>query len=1149
MSSIQPSDSTMTSILTSFPNRFSLLPTTHIYDPRCYEGYCSKHWTSIGVFDGCNRLNQDGATKDNTDGPPFVSGSLHMGHLGPITGKSIISNWDQLSGFGVDMTLGYDCHGLPVENKIRKMYDVNGMNVAEFNDRCDRFVTEVSDSWTPIFQKIGRHADYNKKYMTRDFDCMQTHWWILHDLYSKDLVYMGKKVMPYSYGMETPLSNFEAGLAYREIDTVTVYAKFPIVEAPDAFIEAIGDVDFTTLNLVAWTTTPWTLPSNLALCVNKDVDYCVVEMNDDLIVIAQSRIVDLFGKKQAKKVKIISQFKGSAIVGCKYAPITNHMSNVIMDNGFDRDVYHRVFSDNYVKDDGGTGIVHMAPAFGEDDYRVCEVNGIVDTTNIEMFCPVDQKGCYTVDVPEFTGRNVFTVDKDIRTMLKDSIINSKNIKHNYPYCYRTDTPLIYMAVTSWFIRVSALKERMVELNDTVTWRPGNIGKNRFGKWIENAKDWAISRNRMWGTPIPIWVNTEDDSDIIVVKSAEHLYELSGVLVDNLHPEFVNNMIIERDGNTYKRTPYIFDCWYESGCVPFSQRNYPFSEESKVLETREFLSDYVCEGLDQTRGWFYTLLVISTAVLDKAPYRYVQCMGLVMDKDGRKFSKKYGNGVNPTEIIEKFGADAVRMYIAGSPLMSADLLYYNEENLKNCRSRMIPFYNSVIFMSTHVLRYMGSIDHKTSTPLFSSAYDNIDELTNVMDKWILNVTAKMCNRVTDLMNDKDIAPAVNDLFEYVDTLTNWYLKFNRDRMKGIKGDDEAFTSLNVLYTCIMTYIRLSASFMPFMSENIFQHIKHASYEYREYKSVFYVRENGKGIPDFMNFEFDEESIEIMNDLCRICVLIRNIRGKCSPPKGNEYYSHCSRKVPFKSCKIGSTKTQDYIDGLRANIGIIKTEVNCMDFEFESVVEDLTYDLVLNMKAIGKEFRRNAKVVKEYVAQLTQDEIKVINTDLKFDVEIDGEMVTLDDSYFTIEIKASVSDNVYKVIDNDLTVEVDPTYDLQVNHAHYQRSLVSHIENMRKTLGLKTFHKVTTLIDIGIDNAVYNIDYVTASSGSILDDLSKNLMNNDLKYCSMENDVHVEDVGIIDTANGKRLTEFFTWNNMGTEYKFGVCVYVNNGEFEK
>lgn len=1116
-------------------NSIKIMDENDIYNPHSFSSTIKDLWNRIDLFNSLNAINQenDGAQFNFIDGPPFVSGKLHLGHAGIFSQKSTVTNWNQvMNGYVVPMKLGYDCHGLPVEDKITKLYDVKDMPLEEFNAKCDEFVTSVSDSWTPLYKEIGRYVDFGNNYMTRDINFMESCWWVFSEIFKKGLVYMGKKVMPFSYGLQTSLSNFEAAQNYREVENVSVYVRFPVVEMSDELsnlVEAIGNID--NINFIAWTTTPWTLVSNLALCVNNGIDYVIVVYEGYHVIVSKNCLVKLFGKKASKKVEILAEFKGDILVGTSYEPITTHMSNIITTNGLDLSNYHRVFSDNYVTDDGGTGIVHMAPAFGADDYRVCESNGIVMTTNIELFCPVDETGSYTNDVPEFEGRLVFEASDEIRVYLKDNIVKSQNIKHTYPHCYRTDTPLIYMAVPSWYIKVEALKDRMVELNETVTWYPEKIGTGRFGTWIANAKDWAVSRNRMYGTPLPIWANIEDENDVIVVQSIDDLYEKSGVRVDNLHPQFVNDIEIVIDDKTYKRVPYIFDCWFESGCVPFGQIHYPFAEGSEEIENREFLCDYVCEGLDQTRGWFYTLLVISTAILDKAPVREIQCTGLVMDSNGNKFSKKLGNGVDPTELIKKYGADAVRMYLIGSPLTNADFLYFDEENLKSMRSRLVPYHNSVVFVAMHTLRYSKNVG--ITGPVYYSAYTRYDELTNITDKWILNVTAKMVETVSMHMSNYYSSAALLVLFDYVDELANWYLKLNRNRMKGIMGDAESFDSLNVLYTCIMTFTRLMSSFAPFMSENIFQHIKGASHEFMEYDSIFFIREKSRGIPDMSDFVYDSMTMDVFSDIQKICVMIRNVRSRSE--------NHRSRRVPFMKCTVGTTRDTEHMEVLRDNIHIIKNEANYFDIEFKSIDNDFVYEIVPNRREIGSTFRKNASKVMSTIQSMGQEDIKVMYDNGFFVVDIDGNETNIDSTYYDIVRKPNVSDSPSSAVDGDLTIEVDVEYTEKVHYWFNMRSIVSHISDMRKRMGLISKHNVTILIDS-------NLEVITENYGNdtIVEDLLSNLINSTIRIGTFDDESHANypDDSIVELENGKCMCSPYVWTDMiGTEDNTNKTVYVN------
>ncbi|KAL3312459.1 Isoleucine--tRNA ligase, cytoplasmic, partial [Cichlidogyrus casuarinus] len=549
------------------------------------------------------------------DGPPFATGMPHYGHLLAGTIKDIITRSAHQSGFHVDRRFGWDCHGLPVEYEVDKQLGITGpqdvekMGIAAYNDHCRSIVMRYSGQWEEVVNRIGRWIDFKHDYRTMYPWFMESVWWVFKQIFEKGLVYRGTKVMPFSTACATPLSNFEAGQNYKDVQDPAVVVAFPLIDTPD-------------VSLIAWTTTPWTLPSNLALCVHPEKDYVKIEdlVRKQKLILMESRLSSLF--KKAQEYKILEKFKGSTLKDKRYLPMFDYFKDSVS-SGF------RVLCDEYVTEDAGTGVVHQAPYFGEDDFRVCLTNGVI-TKDMPPVCPVDSAGRFMAQVTDFAGQYVKDADKAICLNIKqrNRLINQATVNHNYPFCWRSDTPLIYKAVPTWFIRVESLVGKLLKNNEQAHWVPDFVRDKRFANWLQDARDWAVSRNRYWGTPIPLWVS-DDFEEVVCIGSIEELQRLSGVKVDDLHKEHVDKLTIpSRTGRgTLKRIPEVFDCWFESGSMPYAQLHYPF-ENSKQFE-EGFPADFIAEGIDQTRGWFYTLLVISTALFDSNPFKNLIVNGIVL----------------------------------------------------------------------------------------------------------------------------------------------------------------------------------------------------------------------------------------------------------------------------------------------------------------------------------------------------------------------------------------------------------------------------------------------------------------------------------------------------------------------------------------
>ncbi len=610
--------------------------------------------------------------------------------------------------------------------------------------------------------------------------------------------------------------------------------------------------------------------------------------------------------------------------------------------------------------------------------------------------------------------------------------------------------LIYRTTQSYFIKVQKLKDRLCELNSTVNWYPKEIGENRFHQWLTSAKDWAISRYRFYGTPIPVWVS--DDNDAICVGSVEELEKLTGTRVENLHPEFVNDLVIKKNGKIYHRVPDIFDCWFESGAVPFGQLHYPFDQESRELESREFLSDFICEGMDQTRGWFYTLMVLSAGIFNKAPYRNVVCTGMILDKDGKKIAKRYGNFIDPNLSIKEFGADVMRIYFISSPLMHADSLKYNEQWIEKLKKRFIPYINGVKFWIQHTMNYMKqhNLDY-----FFIEDNCSFEKLTNPMDQWIVMRTDQMVKYVNDNMDALQIGSTINYMLDYIDDLTNWYIKFNRDRIKGHDDDENWKQSITVLYNVLIIYCRLWAPFTPFLSEHIFQHLKGFSIKYSQIDYVLLT-----SFPE-SSLIVDKQVLETFKDLQRISAMIRRLRDGTK--------QHSKLVVPLKSCTIYHND-EKYLQVLSKNITSIESELNCQSFRFEKLNNNVIIRVDVDRKALGQVFRKEANLIIKMLESHDQEFIIEVSKGLKqFHYKSETYDIDIDQQYYKLtSMPKSIIPNINNLnskseIDNDLMITIDHTYDEEINSAYQLKRLHSEIQNIRKLMNLQPWHNINVILD--------------------------------------------------------------------------------------
>ncbi|MBP5320608.1 MAG: isoleucine--tRNA ligase, partial [Kiritimatiellae bacterium] len=645
-------------------------------------------WEADGTFQKSLERNRGKRDFVFFDGPPFATGLPHYGHLLAGTIKDIVPRYQTMRGFHVERRFGWDCHGLPIEALAQDALGVNGaaeikqLGVDRFNEQCRSMVLKYVNEWRRTVTRMGRWVDFDNDYKTMNPAYMETIWWVFKQLWDQGRVYRSHRIMPYSWKLSTPLSNFEAGSNYKDVQDPTVTVRAKVLSGADP---AWGET-----YLLIWTTTPWTLPENLMICAGAEIDYCVVRDAADGVnfVIARDRLSAYY--KKPDQYQVVAELKGADLKGWSYEPIFPYFAHLAAEGAF------HVLNDNYVTTADGTGLVHIAPAYGEDDFRVCREAGMMAFAD-----PLDASCAFTDALPEYAGRFCKDCDKDIIKRLKaeGKLVHQSTIVHSYPFCDRTDTPLIYRAIDAWYVRVEDLHERLAKNNDTVHWMPAYVGDKRFGNWIRDARDWNISRNRFWGSCIPVWINEADPDDMICVGSVAELEALSGQKVTDLHKHYVDQILIHKDGKTYRRTPEVLDCWFESGSMPYAQQHYPFERKDEVASF--FPADFIAEGLDQTRGWFYTLMILGTCLFDRSPYKNVVVNGLVLAEDGKKMSKRLKNYPDPTHILDAYGADALRLYMIYSPVVRAENLRFSEAGVKQIlRDLLIPWWNAYSFFVTY-----------------------------------------------------------------------------------------------------------------------------------------------------------------------------------------------------------------------------------------------------------------------------------------------------------------------------------------------------------------------------------------------------------------------------------------------------------------
>lgn len=736
------------------------------------------------------------------DGPPFATGLPHYGHLMQSIIKDLIPRYQTMLGKKVRRVWGWDCHGLPVENiiekelKLESKKDIENYGVAKFNEACRQTVLTYAHDWKSTIRRIGRWIDMDHAYKTMDKDFMETVWWVFRQLWDKGLIYKSHKSMHICPRCGTPLSNFEVTQGYKDVKDISVFAKFELQGAAAKLGLETGDKIYA----VAWTTTPWTLPGNVLLAVGPKVEYVLVRIadQDGLLVVAKTRLAEVIADKDFELVG--EDFLGEKLAGLTYTPIFPYFA--------DWAKAFRVVAADFVSTEDGTGIVHIAPAFGEDDYNLGKTEGI------ELLQHVGMDGRFIEAVTDFAGLEVKPKDTPQTTDIEiikylaasGSLVAKKKIEHSYPHCWRCDTPLLNYATDSWYVKVSSFKEQLLANNEKINWQPDHIKHGRFGKWLEGARDWAISRNRYWGTPLPIWESAE--GDFLCIGSVEELEQLSGQKVTDLHKHIVDEIEITKDGKTYRHIPEVLDCWFESGAMPYGELHYPFANQN--FFKRSFPADFISEGQDQTRGWFYTLHVLATALTLGSPkesssFKNVMCTGLIMAEDGKKMSKRLKNYPEPRAILEQYGADALRLYMMSSPAVKAETLNFAEKDVANLRRRVfVIWWNVLAFYKTFADQEAGFFDlTRAELP------------KNLLDRYILSRLQGLIKELRQHLDNYDVMRASRLLAPFIDELSTWYLRLSRERLKASDNKEVSQVFATVIYELAKAF----APVVPFFTEVI------------------------------------------------------------------------------------------------------------------------------------------------------------------------------------------------------------------------------------------------------------------------------------------------------------------------------------------
>jgi len=956
------------------------------------------------------------------DGPPFATGLPHFGHFVPGTIKDIIPRYQTMKGKKVERRFGWDCHGLPVENLIEKELglnsktDIEKFGVANFNEACRSSVLRYVSEWRRIVTRLGRWVDFDNDYKTMDPDYMESIWWVMKTLWEKGLLYEGFYILPYCPRCSTVLSNHELNLGgYKDVHDPAITIKFKItgtVPGTPANTSALSDLADGQTFLLAWTTTPWTLPSNLALAVGPDIEYVLVQDGNERYILAEARLSAYY--KKPEEYQILWKKKGSELIGITYEPLFPYFAEAKEQNAF------RTYPGDYVSTEDGTGIVHIAPGFGEDDQR------ILKGTGVPTICPVDAECRFTDDVSDYKGLFVKDADKAIieRLKVEGKLVKREQILHAYPHCWRCSSPLIYRAVSSWFVNVTKIKQDMLNANQQIHWVPEHIRDGRFGKWLEGARDWAISRNRYWGNPLPIW-KCPDCGKTICVGSRKELQDLSGVEVTDLHKHFVDEITIPCScGGTMKRIPEVLDCWFESGAMPYAQNHYPF--ENKEFFESHFPADFISEGLDQTRGWFYTLTILGAALFNRPAFKNCVVNGLVLAEDGKKMSKSLRNYTDPMDVINTFGADALRLFLMHSAVVKADDLRYSDEGVKDVlKSIIIPLWNSYSFFVTY-----ANIDGMKPT----GAPENP---SNPLDKWILSVAESMVEKVTVALDGYDMNRAIDPIVEFIDLLNNWYIRRSRRRFWRSENDSDKAEAYGTLYSVLKKLSLVAAPIMPYTTEAIWQNLRLEQDPISVHLADYPVADAAR----------KDEALEYKMSVVQHAV---------SMGRALRYQYNIKVRQPLRSVEL-VTRNPDEKKVLLEMEEIIREELNVKNVVFRDNEEDLVeYQAKANFRVLGKELGKDMKAAAQRIESLSQQEIQSLLEGATLEIEVNGKTVDL--TADKLDIRRIEKAQVRVLNEGTLTVGLNTEVTEELAQEGDVRDLVRGIQNLRKESGLEVTDRI-------------------------------------------------------------------------------------------
>ena len=969
------------------------------------EKQVEKFWEDNQIFEKSMKVREGNPSYVFYDGPPTANGKPHIGHVETRVIKDMIPRYRTMKGYQVPRKAGWDTHGLPVELEVEKKLGLDGKDQIEkygvepFIEQCKESVWKYEGMWEDFSHTVGFWADMKNPYVTYHNDYIESEWWALKEIWKKGLLYEGHKIVPYCPRCGTPLSSHEVAQGYKDVKERSAVVRFK-VKGEDAYI-------------LAWTTTPWTLPSNVALCVNPDEDYVKVTSKGYTYYMAAALVDTVLGEG----AEILEHYQGKDLEFKEYEPLFPYAEKRIGN----KKAYY-VVCDTYVTLTDGTGVVHIAPAFGEDDSKV---GHRYDLPFVQL---VNEKGEMTEETP-WAGTFCKKADMAVLQALedKDLLFDAPLFEHSYPHCWRCDTPLIYYARETWFIRMTAVKEDLIRNNNTINWIPESIGKGRFGDWLENVQDWGLSRNRYWGTPLPVWQCECGHQDCI--GSIEELKEKADNCPDDieLHRPYIDAVTIKcpKCGKEMHRVPEVIDCWFDSGSMPFAQHHYPF--ENKETFEKQFPAQFISEAVDQTRGWFYSLLAISTLLFNKAPYENVIVLGLVQDENGQKMSKSKGNAVDPFDALQTYGADAIRWYFYTSSAPWLPSRFAGKTVVEGQRKFMGTLWNTYAFFVLY-----ANIDNFDATK-YSLEYDKLA----VMDKWLLSRLESTVKAVDDNLENYRIPEAAKALQSFVDDMSNWYVRRSRERFWAKGMEQDKINAYMTLYTALVTISKAAAPMIPFMTEEIYQNLVR-SIDKEAIESIHLC-----DFPEVKEEWIDKELEDDMEELLKIVVLGRAARNT----------ANIKNRQPIGTMYVKADKEMGefYTD-------IIADELNVKEVKFASDVESfISYSFKPQLRTVGPKYGKLLNGIRKALSEINGTEaMNELRTTGLLTLDIDGNKAELSEEDLLIE--TAQTEGYVTEADGDISVVLDTNLTPELIEEGFVREIVSKVQTMRKEAGFEVMDKI-------------------------------------------------------------------------------------------